>query len=95
MLDSASIRRIWPSAPLSIYRLKASAQTRKPDASKSARGTSATSRDRQWMAAFGREAEARRLLSVPMYEFTAYEFKDLPNRDYPLGDDRHRLYSSY
>jgi hypothetical protein len=35
------------------------------------------------------------LLSVPIYEFTVYEFEDLPNRDYPSGDDRHRLGSSY
>jgi hypothetical protein len=43
------------------------------------------------MAAFGREAEARGLLSVAIYEFTVSEFKDLPNRDYPSGDDWHRL----
>jgi hypothetical protein len=36
-----------------------------------------------------------RLLSVPIYVFTVYEFKDLPNRDYLSGDDRHQLDSSY
>src|SRR5260221_13369747 len=47
------------------------------------------------VAAFGREAEARGLLSVPIYEFTVYDFKNLPNRDHTASDDRQRSDSSY
>jgi hypothetical protein len=44
---------------------------------------------------FRPKAEARGWLTVPVCELTVYEFKDLPNPDYPWADDRHRLDSSY
>ena len=47
------------------------------------------------MGAFTRKAEDRGLLTVPIYEFTAYEFKDRLNRDYASDDDRYWLDSSY
>src|SRR6267378_1244923 len=37
------------------------------------------------------KAEARGWLTVPVCELTVYEFKDLPNPDYPWADDRDRL----